>query len=217
MPEKTPEIIGILADSHGDPEAIDNGAAYLKQRNCTALYHLGDICDATLWQTADACVARVKKHGIIAVKGNNDHALAADARGRPDAGIRRATLAFLENLPLCLSVGGAELVHSRPFVRRLGLSAMIGVMGQREAGDFFRENPKGLLFRGHGHRPEMISGRNNEARFSSLAEGQTIELSGHRPCIITCGALTSGFVMVWEPGKDRLECRTFSTRTDHHP
>ena len=193
-----------MADSHGDPGAIAAGALFLKRQGCTALYHLGDICDATRWKTADACVAQVRAHGIVGVKGNNDHTLAVDARGRSDGGIRRATVAFLEGLPLYLDVGNATMVHSRPFVRRLGLSAMIGVMGKREAEDFFRESPDGLLFRGHSHKPEMIDRRENETRFSSLGAGQTIELTGYRPCIVTCGALTSGFVMLWEPGQDRL-------------
>ena len=210
MPEKTPEKIGIMADSHGDPEAIDNGALYLKDKGCTALYHLGDICDSTRWKSADDCVAQVRNHGIVAVKGNNDHTLAVNARGRSNGGIRRTTVAFLENLPLCLSVGSAKLVHSRPYVRQLGLSAMIGVMGNREAGKFFRETPHGLLFRGHSHKPEMISSEEKEIRFSPLAVGQIVELSGHRPCIVTCGALTSGLVMLWEPGNDRLKCHSFA-------
>ena len=210
MPEKTNQKIGIMADSHGDPEAIAAGALFLKQLDCTGLYHLGDICDSTLWKTADECVAQVRHHGIVAVKGNNDHTLAADAWGRSDSGIRAATIAFLENLPLSLTVGSAKLVHSRPFVRQLGLSAMIGVMGRREADKFFRENANGLLFRGHSHKPEMISTEEKEIRFSPLTAGQIVELSGHRPCIVTCGALASGSVIVWKPGNDRLECHAFT-------
>ncbi|WP_372682745.1 metallophosphoesterase [Desulfosarcina sp.] len=198
-----------MADSHGDPEAIAAGALFLKRQGCTALYHLGDICDSNRRETADACVAKMKGLSIAAVKGNNDHTLAADARGRSDGGIRPATIAFLENLPLSLEVAGAKLVHSRPFVRRLGLSAMIGVMGSREATSFFRENPGGLLFRGHSHRPEMISAEKDGIRFSTLPAGQAIELTGYRPCILTCGALTLGFVMIWEPESDRLTCCAF--------
>ena len=113
---------------------------------------------------------------------------------------------FLENLPLFLEVGSAKLVHSRPFVRRLGLSAIIGVVGKHEAADFFRENPEGLLFRGHSHKPEMIDRRNNKVRFSSLSAGQTIDLTGNRPCIVTCGALKWGFVMTSEPKSGRFTC-----------
>jgi predicted phosphodiesterase len=210
MAEEKREKIGIMADSHGHPEAIAAGAVYLNSKNCTALFHLGDICDSTLLGTADDCVTQMKKYGIKAVKGNNDHPLAANAGGQPNGDIGRDTLAFLADLPLMLSIAGAKLVHSRPFIRRLGLSAMIGVLGQREADVFFRENPDGLMFRGHSHRPEIICRREGEIQFSSLGAGQRIELTGFRPCIITCGALTAGWTMIWEPVSGRLACCRFS-------
>ena len=198
-----------MADSHGDPEAIAAAADFLKRNACRTLYHLGDICDSNEGKTAGDCVAQVRQYGIIAVKGNNDHTLAADAGGWRGGGIRRETLAFLENLPLVLYACSATLVHSRPFIDRLGLSAMIGTMGRREAGDYFNAYPSGMLFRGHSHQPEIITRRKKEIRFSPLVAGQTIDLAGQRPCIVTCGALTKGFVMIWNPGRGRLTCLTF--------
>jgi predicted phosphodiesterase len=211
MSPPTHQPIGIMADSHGDPRVIDRGTRFLRRRGCTLLYHLGDICDTNHFDTADACVDRVKKHGIVAVKGNNDHSLAVDARGRPNTAIRRETLSFLENLPLSLTVDRATLVHSQPFVRRLGLSAMIGTIGRRDAGHYFKEHPGGFLLRGHSHTPEMICRRDGEIQFLSLQDGQTLALEEYRPCIVTCGALTAGFVMIWEPGEDRLACCSFKS------
>ena len=210
MTKPTHPKIGIMADSHGDPESIDKGAVFLKQQGCATLVHLGDICDSNRLDTADACVYRVRTLGIVAVKGNNDHTLSADARGRRNAGIRPQTLSFLEDLPLSLTVGRATFVHSRPFVRRLGLSAMIGTIGKRDAENYFKENPEGLLLRGHSHTPEMIRRIDNQIHFAPVAAGQTIQLAGKRPCIVTCGTLTSGVVMLWETGEDRLTCCSFN-------
>ena len=198
--------IGIMADSHGDPEAIEQGALFLKRQGCASLYHLGDICDTNRHDTADACVARVKAHGILAVKGNNDHSLAVDARGRRDGLCNRRTLAFLEDLPLIRQVAGAELVHSRPDIQRLGLSAMLGTLGQREAADYFLENPRALLFRGHSHQPEVITGVNGDIRFAPLHDEAVIDLKQCRPCIVTCGALYKGTLLIWEPVDERLTC-----------
>jgi len=198
-----------MADSHGDPESIDKGAVFLKQQDCTTLVHLGDICDSNRFDTADACVDRVRTLGIAAVKGNNDHTLAADARGRRNTGIRSETLSFLEVLPLSLTVGRATFVHSRPFVKRLGLSAMIGTIGRRDAETYFKENPDGLLLRGHSHTPEIMYRIDSQVHFAPVDAGQTIELAGKRPCIVTCGALISGVVMIWEAGEDRLTCCSF--------
>jgi predicted phosphodiesterase len=209
MSKPTHHKIGIMADSHSDSESIEKGAVFLKQQGCTALVHLGDICDTNRFDTADACVDRVKAHDIVAVKGNNDHSLTADARGRKKSGIRPETLAILEDLPLLLKLGRATFVHSRPSIQRLGLSAMIGTIGRRDAEDYFKENPDGLLFRGHSHTPEMIHRVNGQVHFSPVDAGETVELAGKRPCIVTCGALTSGVVMLWESGEDRLTCCSF--------
>jgi len=210
MARPTKHKIGIMADSHGDPESIDKGAIFLKQQGCITLVHLGDICDSNRFDTADACVDRMKTHDIVAVKGNNDHTLTTDARGRKETGILPGTLSFLEDLPLSLTVGHANFVHSRPFVKRLGLSAMIGTIGRRDAETYFKENPDGLLLRGHSHTPEMIHRIDNQVHFDPVDPGQTLELAGKRPCIITCGALTAGVVMIWEADEDRLTCCSFS-------
>ena len=210
MTRPTPPKIGIMADSHGDPEAITKGALFLKQQGCGTLYHLGDICDTNRQDTADECVARVRNHGIIAVKGNNDHSLAADARGRMNGGIHPKTLTFLENLPLHITVEDARLVHSRPFTRRLGLSAMIGTVGKKEARAYFKENPTGLLFRGHSHQPELICLHDDTIRFTSLQDKQVLDLRICRPCIITCGAVCESTAMIWEPIDARLSTCSFS-------
>jgi predicted phosphodiesterase len=202
--------IGIMADSHGDPESIEKGAVFLNQQGCTTLVHLGDICDSNRFDSADACVDRLKTRGIVAVKGNNDHTLAADARGRKHTGIRPETLSFLEDLPLSLTISRGTFVHSRPFVKRLGLSAMIGTIGRRDAETYFKKSPNGLLLRGHSHAPEIIQRIENQIHFAPVEAGQTIGLAGKRPCIVTCGALTSGVVMIWETGKDRLTCCAFN-------
>ena len=114
-----------MADSHGDPAAIAAGALFLKRKGCTALYHLGDICDTTQWKTADACVAQMRHPALSPSRATT---ITPWLSMHGDGGTRHPadTIAFLENLPLSLTVGSAQLVHSRPFVRRLGLSAMIG-------------------------------------------------------------------------------------------
>jgi len=204
MTDPTHPRIGIMADSHGDPEAIEQGTLFLKRRGCTSLYHLGDICDTNRCDTADTCVALVKNLGILAIKGNNDHSLTVDARGRSDNPVHRRTLAFLESLPLIRRMKEAELVHSRPDIRRLGLSAMIGTIGQREALDYFRKRPRGLLFRGHSHKPELIRIEGTDIRFAPLHSEKVIDLNQCRPCIVTCGALYQGFVIIWDPVRETL-------------
>jgi hypothetical protein len=150
----------------------------------------------------------LRRHGVIALRGNNDHAAArllAERQG-PDA--IRSVAERLGRLPLAAQWRGALLVHSLPFVEELGAASMIGAMGIEEAMRVFERTPHSLVFRGHGHQPEMIAHRDGRAVVESLCAGDRIDLSVHAPCILTCGALSSGFCMLWHPEDRRVEVLT---------
>ncbi|MCP4115078.1 MAG: hypothetical protein GY737_06640 [Desulfobacteraceae bacterium] len=87
-----PEKIGIMADSHGKPEVIQGAISFLKEKECSLLYHLGDICDSGSPGTADVCVELLKKHDVIAIKGNNDHIVVVNHRTQPGEVVSRPTL-----------------------------------------------------------------------------------------------------------------------------
>ena len=145
-----------MADSHGQPDTIASAAAYLKAHACTTLIHLGDICDSLHPQTAGACIALIKAHGIIALKGNNDHSMAGNLAGRKDCADLRAVASYLRALPLVYHHQNAIFTHSRPFVEELGPVALIGSMGPAETRRFFAASPEAVLFRGHAHSPGIM-------------------------------------------------------------
>lgn len=203
--------VGIMADSHGDAESIDRGGDLLVDRGCTTIYHLGDICDSTRPETMAACVERIVERKILAIKGNNDHSLVAALFGQRQSEVPREALQWLGSLPLVHRLGKAMLVHSLPFIRQRGLAAMIGVMGKGEAARFFEHHPAGICFRGHSHNPELIRRdlRDGEIRFEKLVSGERVELNGQLPAVITCGALSAGFCMLWRPEEDVIESLRF--------
>ena len=67
-----------MADSHGKPETILAALAVLKDLNCRPIYHLGDVCDSTRPETAEACLGPLQEQRVITIKGNNDHAIVAN-------------------------------------------------------------------------------------------------------------------------------------------
>jgi predicted phosphodiesterase len=198
-----------MADSHGQSEAIEAACDLFKTRNCRSIYHLGDICDSSHPETAGACLKPLKTHRVIAIRGNNDHAIVANHIGRTSTQMSPEILQYLHGLPLMESFRNALFVHSLPFVRELGLSSMIGTIGQNESLRFFAEFPKQIAFRGHSHSPEIawLSNRRIETRF--LAAGEKVNLSPKTPCIVTCGALTRGLCMVWRTQENSVECFSF--------
>jgi predicted phosphodiesterase len=199
---------GIMADSHGHVQRLSDAIAFLKEQDCLRMVHLGDICDSTSPQTADACVALMQNNTIGAVKGNNDHAISLNNAHHTWAAVSTATINYLRNLPLLLTDQNRLFTHSLPFEKELGLSSMIGALTTENIVRFFKSYPGFTLFRGHSHSPEMIRSENSHFTRSPLMVGQTVDLKRTSPIIFTCGALTDGHCLIIEP-EGTLTCLCF--------
>jgi predicted phosphodiesterase len=191
-----------MADSHGDSGAIARAAFFLKARGCSLMVHLGDIGDAGDPPTAAACVAEVSRAGILAVRGNNDHALMAD-----DSRLDPETRAWFARLPLRIETPSAVFVHNRPNIRRLGVAALFGDLTDAEVLGFLRSHPGRLLFRGHSHRPLMQRAGAGGLERVALAGPPGVTVSGG--AVITCGSLDRGTVLVWDAMAQRVERLAF--------
>jgi predicted phosphodiesterase len=194
--------IGIMADSHGEPYAIAAAVGMFKKRRCACIYHLGDICDSSRPETAGECVNILEANDVKAVRGNNDHAISVNN----PSGIQGETAAYLSGLPLTAVFGPAVFAHSLPFAETLGLSCMIRGLGKDEAALFFKEHPGKILFRGHGHNPEIILNERGGTAARKLTPGESAELSGKLPCIVTCGSLAADYCMIWNAAEKTVEC-----------
>jgi predicted phosphodiesterase len=204
-----PAGIGIMADSHGYPDKIVAALEFLSQRGCNCLYHLGDICDSGHPETAEACVRPLQHFSVMAVKGNNDHQIDVNHRGRMQSLIPQDVIGFIQKLPIVRHFQHAVFTHSLPFVRELGLSSMIGVMGEVEIKRILRTYPKGILFRGHSHTPEVFTEQGEKIISRTLQVGQRFNLTYGLPCVVTCGALTRNLCMIWMPQENVVECHRF--------
>jgi predicted phosphodiesterase len=205
-------MIGIMADSHGHPETILAALAMFKNLSCRRIYHLGDVCDSTRPQTAEACLGPLQEHRVITIKGNNDHTLVANHLGRKEAPIAPKILQYIQNLPLVQHYHDAVLTHSLPFADTLGLACMIGTMSEKQAQRAFNDFPHHIIFRGHSHMPEILQPRGRRIEASNPAVGVKIDLGGRLPCVVTCGALTRGLFMTWDPDENYIESHSFKFR-----
>jgi predicted phosphodiesterase len=204
------QLIGIVADSHGQAEPLADGLAFLRKKGCDSLYHLGDICDSLHPETADTCVSLLLEFEVNSVKGNNDHAVVINHEDRKSAFVRTATVDYLRALPLVIELQESILAHSLPFERELGLACMVGAMTRDYALDFFRKFNDRLLFRGHSHTPEIIrQDRHGQPVSEAIFPGQAIEIKGHTTCIVTCGALDRGLCLLWSLEDGRITSLKF--------
>ncbi len=199
-----PQKIGIMADSHGQVECMLDALAFFRKQDCDSLYHLGDICDSAHPQTADQCVQLLQQKKIHAVKGNNDHQVVVNHLTTRPAYISTATIEFLQHLPMIIDFGEIVLAHSLPFVKDRGLSSMVGPLGVHEADLFFGMNSHKILLRGHSHLPEIVRSRCESNVTKKLMPGESLQIAGIIPAIVTCGAVDHGFVMVWDVGRQTI-------------
>jgi len=207
---KIPELkVGIMADSHGHPAAITGALAYLIRRKCRPIVHLGDICDSAHPETVQACVEPLQEYAVTAIKGNNDHTIVANCTDHRQNSVPLDIIRFLQSLPLVACFQKGVFTHSLPFYQTLGLSCMIRNLGPREAGQIFTQFAEQVVFRGHSHTPEIIWQQGHETRAQDLYPGGKINLAERMPAVVTCGALTDGFCMIWEPMESRIECRSY--------
>jgi predicted phosphodiesterase len=198
-----------MADSHGQVETIVTALAVLVDMNCRPIYHIGDVCDSTRPETAAACLAPLRNSGVKIIKGNNDHAIVANHSDKVRSPVSAEVLQYLKNLPLVLESNEAILVHSLPFVKELGLSSMIGNMGTLEILRTLRVFPDRIIFRGHSHVPEIAWLQKGQITRRPLAVGEKCRLADKFPCVVTCGALTRGYFMVWDAEENVIECHSF--------
>jgi predicted phosphodiesterase len=207
-------MIGIMADSHGKSEAILAALDAFKGLNCRRIYHLGDVCDSTRPETAEACLRPLQGQRVITIKGNNDHAIVANHIGRTDAPLAPQILEYIQNLPLVQSYHDAIFTHSLPFADSLGLACMIGAMSEKEAHRSFMEFPHHVIFRGHSHMPEIMQPRGRRIESRTPPVGVKYTLTGRLPCVVTCGALTRGLYMIWNPEENYIESLSFNYNPD---
>ena len=202
-------LIGIMADSHGQPDTIRDALEVLDAAECTSIYHLGDICVSTHPETADTCMRLLLERQVLCIKGNNDQAIIANHTGRKRSPVSVPILQALKNLKLVRHYQDAIFIHSLPFVQELGLSSMIGAMGPAEIDRFCDQFPGRILFRGHSHNPEIAWLQQRQVKTRTLTVGTRLNLSDRIPCVVTCGALTRGLCMLWNPDENSIESVSF--------
>jgi len=198
-----------MADSHGQADAIRSALAVFTEAGCRSVYHLGDVCDSTRPETANACMRLLQERCVKTIKGNNDQAIVANHSGREKPPVSQEVLQALRQLDLVKYYRHAMFIHSLPFVEELGLSSMIGSMGVEEIRRFCNEFGGRILFRGHSHHPEIAWLQDRQVKVQPLSAGVQLQLSKNIPWVVTCGALTRGLCMIWNPADNVIECISF--------
>jgi len=158
-------LYGIVADIHGNREALAAALAALERRGAERLLCLGDVVGYNA--DPDECAAMLERRGALAIAGNHDLIAlerldfsrcsdkARHALKRTRRALARATRDYLAALPPARTLeGGIVLVHGG--VRDVQ-QYMIGAGLIRQNAAYLREDFPGarVCFFGHSHEQKV--------------------------------------------------------------
>lgn len=189
--------LALLADIHGNREALEAVLADIAQRKIDRIVILGDIVGYgpdPEW-CADKTMALVAA-GAVAVKGNHDSGIAD--RGEGMNAIARAALDwtrprlsqtqrdFLAGLPMTASLDDALFVHASAN----DPADWIYVTSERSAMPGFRVSRARLIFCGHVHVPALFTcDRAGTVRGQKVTTGTPVPLLRSRRWMAVIGSV----------------------------
>ncbi len=178
-------LYGIVADIHGNSEALAAALAALERRGVDRLLCLGDVVGYNA--DADECAALLERRGALAIAGNHDLIAlerldfsrcsdkARHALKRTRRALARATRDYLAALPPSRVLeGGIVLVHGG--VRDVQ-QYMVGAGHIRQNAAYLREDFPGarVCFFGHSHEQKVYRVEGERVDEVALQERHTLE------------------------------------------
>jgi predicted phosphodiesterase len=195
--------IGLIADSHGRNDLLNNAIFMLEDLGASSIIHLGDICDSLAPLALEDAVMILKEHNIRTVKGNNEYAILTNHQGSHANSLPPEILSYLAEMPYTLISGEICFAHSAPFDWPAATSWPItdnhplidleGIIDCR------------ILFRGHSHSPSIVEMDGPGRKKIPAEAGMSMKLSRNRRYVITVGAIEEASLALFLPEEYEIQ------------
>ena len=193
---KSPKRIGLIADSHGNLEAMLGCIKRLKKFQVDSLIHLGDIFDSLHTDSLYDTMETIQQYGINSVKGNNDYQIEKMlANGYlPDlsAGVKKKMISFLEQMPMKLVDRDFCFTHSLPFDSVRSFYEPVDTGFTDRAEQIFNQTPYHIIFCGHSHTPVLFRWRSGRVTREKINVKEKVFLNASERYIIIVGSAEGG-------------------------
>lgn len=168
--------LGIISDVHGNLEALEAVAGFLRQKGVVRFVCCGDIVG--YGPDPNRCIEMIRGMGCVCVAGNHDHAVTGKTSLEGfNSAANRAVLwtrplltesnrLYLESLPFVVEEGPFLIVHSSPSAP----GAWEYVLTAREAARQMAHFAGGVCVAGHSHQPFAVE-RPPEGRVRVVRDG----------------------------------------------
>lgn len=204
---KSPERIGLIADTHGNAELLGRALETLLHNGADCLVHLGDFCDSQNHGELRRVFSLLQHYRVRAVKGNNDfqvEKMLQHGELSQYADKREQWLAFLQQTPIMMRLNNVCCCHSLPYDSIRAFYEPVDTGGTDRAAEVFDHVPDHVIFCGHSHDPVLFRSRNRVVTRQQMHAKSTVLLSDQRYIIIV-GAGENSECAVFDINRLRYE------------
>jgi predicted phosphodiesterase len=188
--------IGLMADSHGDLDAMNKSIQRLKSCNVDTLIHLGDFLDSDHSRDAVRIIDTFRHHHILAVKGNNDYqienALKNNCLNHIPASHRKLIRSFLLNVPIRIIMRNICFAHSLPYDSIRSFYEPVDTGKVDRAEKIFQDTDYSVIFSGHSHFPVLFRNKSGKVFRETLQNRSSVMIHSNERFIIIVGSVGEG-------------------------
>jgi len=193
---KSPKRIGLVADSHGNLEAMLGCIKRLNNLPVDSLIHLGDIFDSLHTDNLIRTVEAIQQNCVYPVKGNNDYQIEKMLTNGClldlPAGTKKKILSFLEEMPMKLLDDDICFTHSLPFDSVRSFYEPVDTGFTDRAEQIFNQTQYHTIFCGHSHSPVLFRWRSGRVTRENINVKEKVFLNPSERYIIIVGSADSG-------------------------
>jgi len=204
---QTALLIGILADSHGRPDALRAGIEALRDRKADRLIHLGDVVDTLRLETVDECVRMLIENRIDGVLGNHEYSLVTHHFKRYTERFSKTTMNYVRSLPYLLEISDVCFTHFSP---EGGVHGLYAATDEYSYEAILQNTAWPVLINGHSHEPHIYRRLDGAVESVEFDMGRPFMLMRGARYILTCGALEDLRCALFD-----LEARSFEVISVH--
>lgn len=191
-----PEKIGVMADSHGNTNAVATCIKCLKEHQAKRIIHLGDVFDSEIHDHLMPMVDIIKRHDVLAVKGNNDFQIEKMIFNGNGFNLgpseTDAVKQFLDSMIPYITSRRFCFAHSLPFDSIRSFYDPIDTGNTEQAIRIFHHTNHHVLFSGHSHVPVLFRWRLGTVTREPIQKGAPLVFSQNERYIVIVGSSDHG-------------------------
>jgi predicted phosphodiesterase len=192
----TSERIGLMADSHGNLDAMKACILRLKNKNADSIIHLGDFLDSQKFGEALQIIETIQHNHIFPVKGNNDYQVENALKNGFTSHLRadhcKLIHSFLSSVPIRIVMSKICFAHSLPYDSIRSFYEPVDTGNTERAQRIFQDTDYQIIFSGHSHFPILFRSKSGKVSRETIHDQSPVKIHPNERFIIIIGSISEG-------------------------